>query len=475
VYLPPGFHRLRVHLQFGQISQWSECSAGKDTEEPAYFKVPVPQVEGDRALLPVRVNFYLNERWCGEGERNLDVRAREEVPRLKTIPKPQDAAWANGLVIEPGAQPADLIVRIQRRSSVGEYLWICLSPHLKLPQRSLEDSSMALGEDVETYVRNLFRPHADKKLSEVKIADIEGAGELIYAATPKAFKDAYWAVWRAAEAGGFPFESIQFVTDEPYIPWELMRVGDSVRGAEVDAEILAVRHSVGRWLSIESARLSQRIRVRKVAVAASDYEQSSRDPRPRRLPWACEEKTMLKQIYSAREVPLVSGELTAFLARGGAQVLHFACHGAMYVKDAMSSSLITEDAEDLTARMVHRQEVRRGIGGDRPLVFLNACEVGGSAIALSLVAGFPNAFLYAGAAAVVSPLWVVADETAMKVAKEFYGAVLSAPPKATLGSVMRDIRGRWAKEGNLTYLAYVLYGDPLARITYEAPTTGAPA
>jgi hypothetical protein len=53
--------------------------------------------------------------------------------------------------------------------------------------------------------------------------------------------------------------------------------------------------------------------------------------------------------------------------------------------------------------------------------------------------------------------------------------LLSAPPKATLGSVMRDIRGRWAKEGNLTYLAYVLYGDPLARITYEAPTTGAPA
>jgi hypothetical protein len=466
-YLPPGFHRLRVHLMVADVSQWGECSAGEGKEEPALFSVRLPPIAGERALLPVRANFYLNGRWCGEGERNLDVRASGKVLPLAEIPAPAAPAWRDGLVIEPGAQPPDLIVRIQRKASVGEYLWYCLSPHFNLPQPSAADSAMALGQDAETYVRNLFKPHAGKKLSEVNIADIEGAGELIYQATPKSFKDAYWAVWRAAQEGHFAFDSIQFVTDEPYIPWELMRVSDAARAPGVKAEILAIRHSVGRWLSIESARLSQNIRAWNVAVAASDYAAAQRVPRPRQLPWAAKEKALLVADYSAREVPLVSGELKKFLERGGAQVLHFACHGTMLVSNPMGSALIMEDPDDLKATMVNRQEVREGIGAGRPLIFLNACEVGGAASALSLVAGFPNAFLYAGAAAVVSPLWVVADDTALEIAREFYQAVLVAPPQTTLGSVMRTIRKRWAEKGNLTYLAYVLYGDPLARIVYQ--------
>ena len=63
------------------------------------------------------------------------------------------------------------------------------------------------------------------------------------------------------------------------------------------------------------------------------------------------------------------------------------------------------------------------------------------------------------------PLWVN-DERAKEISEFFYNAALARPPR-TLGDVMREIRARWREGRHLTYLAYVLYGDPLARIEYH--------
>jgi CHAT domain-containing protein len=156
-----------------------------------------------------------------------------------------------------------------------------------------------------------------------------------------------------------------------------------------------------------------------------------------------------------------------FLKNGRVQAIHFACHGQMSVAAPDTSQLILEDTpNNLRPTAVNRTEVRRGLGREHPLVFLNACEVGGVAASLSLVAGFPAAFLNAGAAAVVSPLWVVNDERAKEISEFFYNAALARPSR-TLGDVMREIRARWREGRHLTYLAYVLYGDPLARIEYH--------
>ena len=98
------------------------------------------------------------------------------------------------------------------------------------------------------------------------------------------------------------------------------------------------------------------------------------------------------------------------------------------------------------------------------------CEALGEAlVALSLVAGFPGAFLYAGAAALVSPLWVVNDERACNIARDLYTALFVPGGRTTIGARMREVRRRWSTEKHLTYLAYVLYGDPLAWVDYTAP------
>ena len=43
---------------------------------------------------------------------------------------------------------------------------------------------------------------------------------------------------------------------------------------------------------------------------------------------------------------------------------------------------------------------------------------------------------------------------------------VEAPAATLLGEVLREVRSTWRSQGHLTYLAYVLYGDPQARVHY---------
>lgn len=467
---PPEFeHKLLVHLLFGTTSAWDTLtwSAQRGTIKAATFSLPAPAIQGERALVEARANFYLNQRWCGEGQRNLDVRSNSAVAPQAVIPLPKLPPWRRDLVLQPEAQPADLIVRIQKGDVPGDFAWSCLSPHMDfLPPAHEGDDRMSLKEDTATFVRRTFAPLANLPLERLKLADVEGAGEKIYRSTPKYFRDCYWALWRAATAGGFSFDSVQIITDEPCVPWELMRMSDLERASDVEPELLAIRHCVGRWLAAESGSMQQYIGVSKVAVSASSYDDISAVSA--KLPWATSERKMMVDTYHADDVPLTSNGLLDFLEGGAAQALHLACHGKMSITDPDTSVLVMEDTpHDLTPLSVARSEVRKGLGSQHPLVFLNACEVGAAGASLSLVAGFPAAFLYAGASALVSPLWVVNDERAAKIAEVFYREAFVAGCGKPLGAVLRDLRVRWKNEKHLTYLAYVLYGDPMARVDYQ--------
>lgn len=457
---------LKVHLLWGDFSAWDELhhSLAAGTVRKARFTLDAPACE-EQQLGTVRVNFYLDQRWCGEGLRHLDLRPDATVAPLARIPTPALPPWHEGLVLAPGATPADLLVRIQRGDTAGEYFWSCLSPHGELPAPATPAASrMLLGSDAETFVRNLFKPLADQPLQAMDIVDLEGAGETIYRATPAVFKQAYWTVWRWARDGGFAFDAIQIVTDEPCVPWELMRVYDDIVAPEEPAEILSVRHAVGRWLASESGAPVQSLPVRQMAVSTSDYV--GVDSVTQKLPWTTTERDWLVQHCQAQSVPLRSGPLLHLLQTGQVQALHIACHGKMSITAPETSYLVLEDAPNrLKPTAIARTDVRRGIGRERPLVFLNACEVGGSAASLGLVAGFPGAFLAAGAGAVVCPLWAVSDERSARIAQDFYTAVMRAEG-ATLGEVLREVRSTWRSQGHLTYLAYVLYGDPQARVHY---------
>ena len=132
---PEKIYIIQVNLLCAEISLWDTlmyCMA-RGTTKPACFTITVPvlnDTNGDnleREKLLVRTNFYYETRWCGEGQRFLDLRIDETIPPLKVMPKPPEGLWQNLILIEQGAQPPDLLVRILR-SKNNNYIWTCLSP-----------------------------------------------------------------------------------------------------------------------------------------------------------------------------------------------------------------------------------------------------------------------------------------------------------------------------------------------------------
>jgi CHAT domain-containing protein len=82
------------------------------------------------------------------------------------------------------------------------------------------------------------------------------------------------------------------------------------------------------------------------------------------------------------------------------------------------------------------------------------------------VTGWPQAFLSMGASAVIAPLWSVHDQPAHDIAKQFYNFIISNSP-ISLGAALQDIRNQFKTTNDMTYLAYLLYGDPTAMVSVE--------
>jgi hypothetical protein len=495
VHLPPGKqHTLDVHLLLGANSAWNELvwSRTRGTVKAARFAFVAPYIGArpdgtvpDRLYVALAANFYLNGRWCGEGLRNIEVLLNGDIKPSDAIQPPKTHVWSKLLNLEHGADPPDLLVRIQ---NVGGdmYEWTLLSPHLDLrPGAGSEGERKQLGDGAHRFVRTNFDRAAGIALEDAAIPVIEARCREIYESTPDSFKDAYWKLYAAGQkgsavagrgqrSGGTPprLKSIQFISDEPYVPWELMMVREDSferNPDRVKEEILSIRHAVGRWTAKASGQLRQRIGVQGMEVFASDYKEvEGVEPK---LPWVAEERDWLKKQYNAHLGDLKFQPVMEFLKGGGkAQAIHFSCHGEMNVELPTDSALWLEDFRKFVTAYVATEEVREGVGREHPFIFLNACQVAGAGTQLSRVVGWPQTFLDAGASACVAPLWSVIDENAKEVATRFYRLVFEE--QKTLGEALQQIRVEWKGRRSLTFLSYVLYGDPMARVEWRPRPKG---
>jgi hypothetical protein len=119
-----------------------------------------------------------------------------------------------------------------------------------------------------------------------------------------------------------------------------------------------------------------------------------------------------------------------------APVVHFACHGAFYMTDPMSSSLILADGE-LTLAEIYQVHLQPGA-----LVVLSACETGlaGNTF-INEYQGLPAGFIYAGAAAIVSSFWKVEDEPTMLLMQHLYRSLKQgSSPAAALREAQLHLR-----------------------------------
>lgn len=124
-----------------------------------------------------------------------------------------------------------------------------------------------------------------------------------------------------------------------------------------------------------------------------------------------------------------------------ARVAHFATHAIVDTEQPAASFLALSEGGKLTAGDLYKMR----IGAD--LVLLTACRSGSGRLASDGLIGFTRAFLHAGAASVIAPLWDIADEPTVRLVEEFYrhyrrGATKSAALRSAQLQLLEDLRAR---------------------------------
>jgi hypothetical protein len=291
----------------------------------------------------------------------------------------------------------------------------------------------------------------------------QGVGDSLYRMTPPCFGEVYWLLFD--RYGSFP---IQILSDDPYMPWELMRPtrpDGKVPGPE--SEILARRHPLGRWFLKKDGFRPVSLKAGKVATIAPDYSKRPHKEQRKPLLSAQKESARIRDKLGLNAIPVAGRKQNVIEMFEDAKhedigMVHYAGHGGCKLKNASFAHLELEDT-DLLVPDIRRNETQLG-KNRHSLVFFNACQVGVSrSLNLGVIGGFAEALIEDEFGGFVAPLWSVYDSEAAVVIEEFLDHVLLAPAdrRQTLASALQRIRNEFGEQSP-TFLSYTYYGDVMA-------------
>lgn len=262
-------------------------------------------------------------------------------------------------------------------------------------------------------------------------------------------------------------EAFLVVTDEAWIPWELVRPSEDEEG-----DFLCMKFEMSRWLPGAGDPVAEK-GVRRVLHTLIDDWEGSAD-----LPMAGAEwqalQTLAEDVPGATLLPLEkpSPKRLKKLMMDGADLVHFAGHG----QHRSSSADTDEDAyrpelaKIYLSGGVFRARQLSGVLAarlrrDRPLVFFNSCESGRLGQALAGLGGWAQGWIeHCGASAFLGPFLPVRDKAAGLFASAVYQELRAGK---TLAAAVRTARHevRRARPGDpLSPLAYILHAHPKLRI-----------
>jgi hypothetical protein len=401
--------------------------------------IPATVKPGGEQRVDVTVVFSREDRWCGTAQRSFTD---------------ADAKTTGTLAFVAEATAPDLTVHIHRDTQTPTKLYWLLCPAAAHRAYVTENvgAEATLPDEPSAFVQALFKT-AGTSPRGGHVAVMQGIGEVLWNLVPASVRTNYW---KLRDALGAEF-SIQFLTDEPWIPWELMR---PVREGAAGAQLLAETHPVARGLLAYPDRLRPKLPATGERLTiAPDY--SHRQPPLPALAQAVAESSSLKDRFHATAVePCTAKMLLDILQdqRGTPiQLIHFAGHGAFNAQ-ALFSTIAFEDA-DVRVAQIRRQEVVLG-AKYKTFIILNACEVGATGDVLGAVGGWAEAFAYRDFSGFLAPLWAVFDGHAKIAMEAFLDAVLDK--KQPVGRALRDVRRENGAQ-SATFLSYVYYGDVNAR------------
>ncbi|MGC8782329.1 MAG: CHAT domain-containing protein, partial [Anaerolineae bacterium] len=262
----------------------------------------------------------------------------------------------------------------------------------------------------------------------------------------------------------FAGKSLLITSDEPWIPWEIVRPFAVDRDGTLlyDDPPLCEMFRLSRWLAGPGA--PDQVKLKQGAWVAP----------PGGAPEADAESRYFQELHRRLWQVSLEGPLTrvadvqARLQAGNTQLLHFACHGNFDAANPDNSMVRLEGGYFSPARLDAR--MRAGLAAAKPLVFLNACHSGEIGFALTGLGGWAATLLGWGASAFIGSLWEINGKLAAQFAQEFYdrlwGVNAFEGKPQPLGQAFYEARLaiKAADEANPTWLAYVLYGDPYGQV-----------
>jgi hypothetical protein len=281
--------------------------------------------------------------------------------------------------------------------------------------------------------------------------------ELYKKYAPPAFKQAFWKLLKERRG---EFRTIQIYTDNPTIPWELMK---PVSDDGVERDFLGLEFSVGRWHVSEIMTAAQRppnvLLLREFVTVAPEYVGAQA------LPALSRELRSLASFPNYRRMPGNMAALKQLFANMPDGIIHFAGHGSAGPpgEGAVYSAIELEDGK---LDPVTWRGMVGGHGTTHPLFFFNACEVGRAERTANFVNGWAPAVLESGASGYIGALWPLGDSGAAEFAHIFYNSLGRGAlgRRISVSDVLRLTRREYLKNGDPTFLAYVYYGDPNLRL-----------
>lgn len=382
----------------------------------------------------------------------------------------QDAANATEADPQTAAYPVLQIFEEQNGASFRYHFVLELAP-TRYFSRYSDTIKRPRGE----YVEQLYKDIENRWLSTREDFDAfqdelrAFGGTLLDELVPPDIQAALWEVRNTLKA-------IQVVAEEPFIPWELVhlkppRAADGRPVPLPDEPHFLAQKGLVRWLHNKGAApLTLTIRKGRSFYLVPDY------PHPDyKLPAAQEEIPYLQKVFGGKPVkPDVAAVRDLLRIPGTVDHFHFSGHGEAEALKAVDAQLMLSGTIEngnwmpryLKADFIGQNARLEGQDGAKPIVVLNACQVGRAGWRLSSIGGFAESFIGAGAGVFVGSLWSVGDEPAHDFSEAFYRALAKGKTLANAATLGREAARR-AKEGS--WLAYVVYGYPYAKVTIEKP------
>ncbi|MBE2194726.1 MAG: CHAT domain-containing protein [Anaerolinea sp.] len=396
----------------------------------------------------IRVDFLQDGRYIGTVTLPVDVvaEARATKGSAQSVGQP---------VFEQTGAPPDLTILIAHQPLPGGRVQLRFTLHSHLPQVGVYHRDVG-----EVTLHRAPDQWFEEVLNQIDLAYRGGSGAerklrrlgntLWDQLTPEAFKSLYW---RTRDH----IQTIQIVTDDPWILWEMLRpYRETDEGSEED-KFLCERFALTRWL--RGAPPMPQIRLHESRVLGASPSESP-------LPAALEEIQFVGTTLAGAGIHAIALEprkeqLLDQLEHGGFDHLHIASHGGVSPAGGDLGAILLADGE-LSPLEISGQTLR--FGRDHPLVFVNACQSGQLGASLTRLGGWAERFLSAGCSAFVGALFPVTDESALRFSQVFYTELCGGK---SVAESCRGARAAIRDSGDPTWIAYALYADPHAKAVIE--------